>query len=520
MLWTGLLLLLRNPQQSFLAHDEGYYAQQARWILENQDWLTVGWWGDIFYDRTLALQILIATSYRLFGFSETAARLPSMLACLGAVLLTWRLGERFSHKWVGWWGSAILAVIPVWMQASQMASQDILLVCIELLGIWALITAESHRGAGRVIWGVVAGITVGLGFFVKSFMILLPVLALLPYLVLEHRRHRHLNNPGLYLGLILGALPMAIWLGLSMARYGSAPVEQLFGKLLALSKEDGVFDFPSTPFFYVWNIPANSFPWAFFAIAGGFLAFRDSVLTRKWLWLGYPLLLLAMLMAFDTRTWYYPLQLYPFMALLSALALNHLAQRYLSSQPWQRQLPIRLSAAVGVLGFILLLAGGLLLLAPLPDLPSSVRVYGWIGMGGLGWLIPLWVVQRDREQPWRKDQALLWRMGWLLGPWLAISAVFLTGLWGNYSPDIKTALATPPINTVLTQNRVHFVRPTADPVPVLLTVYTPQLGEKLTGVQALAAGQYAWVPVSADFPIPPTHQWVGQVRDWQLVKAP
>lgn len=520
MLWVGLLLLLRSPQQSFLAHDEGYYAQQARWILENHDWLTVGWWGDVVYDRTLALQGLIALSYQIFGVNETAARLPSMLACLGAVLLTWRLGEQFSHKWVGWWGAAVLAVIPVWMQASQMASQDIVLVFTELLGLWALLAAESHRGWGRFGWGLLAGATVGLGFFVKSFMILLPVIALLPYLVLEHRRHRHLTNPGLYLGLLLGALPMALWLGLSMARYGPLPVEQLFGKLLALSKEDGVFDFPSTPFFYVWNIPANSFPWTFFAIAGGFLAYRDATLTRKWLWLGYPLLLLAMLMAFDTRTWYYPLQLHPFMALLSALSLNHLAQRYLSSQPWQRRLPIRLSRAVGILGIILLIAGASLLLAPLPGLPSSIRPYGWIGAGGLGWLLPLWLVQRDRDQPWRPSQAVLWRMGWLLGPWLAIAAVFLTGLWGNYTPDVKTALETPPISAVLAQNKVNFVRPTAEPVPVLLTVYTPQLGENLTEVNALTSGQYAWTKVDSAAPVSSNYERVGQVQDWQLVKAP
>ncbi|MBD0335531.1 MAG: glycosyltransferase family 39 protein, partial [Cyanobacteria bacterium Co-bin13] len=314
VLWAGVLLLLHSPQQSYLAHDEGYYAQQARWILANNDWLTVGWWDGVYFDRTLAVQWLIALSFKLFGFSERAARVPSMLACLGAVLLTWRIGLHFSRKQVGGWGGAILVVIPVWMQASYLAVQDIILVCIELVGIWALLEAEQRRFSGRFWLGLLAGITVGLGFLVKTFMIVLPVVALLPYLVLEQPRHRHLSNRGLYLGLLLGFVPVALWLSLSVNRYGLLPLEQLFGKLVILS--ENALQIYTTPLFYLWNIPANSFPWAFFAIAGFLLTWRTPGLSRKSLWLGYPLLLLILLTVFRTRTWYYPLQLHPFMALL------------------------------------------------------------------------------------------------------------------------------------------------------------------------------------------------------------
>lgn len=520
LLWTGGLLLLRSPQQSFMAHDEGYYAQQARWILENQDWLTVGWWGDVVYDRTLGLQWLIASSFQVFGQGEGAARLPSMLAGLGAVFLTWRLGLRFSKQRVGWWGAAILAVMPVWMQASRLAIQDIVLVCLELLGIWALLEAEYARGKGQIAWGMLAGATVGLGFMIKSFMVFLPVVALLPYLILEHRRHRHLRNPGLYLGLVLGAIPVTLWLGLSMARYGWLPVEQLFGKLLALSRQDNAFDIPTTPWFYLWNIPANSFPWAFLAGAGGVLCWRTANQSRKWLWLGYPLGLLGLLTLFDTRTWYYPLQLYPFMAMLGAIALTTLAEAYCSPSSRRRRLPIALTWVVGLLGVGLLLVGIGLLAMPLGDLPAAMRAYGWVGVGGgLGWLVPFGVMQRDQAQPWHRESAFLWRMGWLLGPWLAIAAAFLTGLWGNYNPDLKTALQSPPIAPVLQQNAVHFVRPDANPTSVLLTLYTPTLGDRFPDWQAIPPGQYAWMPVPNPA-IVGKYAIIAQVRDWQLIKVP
>jgi 4-amino-4-deoxy-L-arabinose transferase-like glycosyltransferase len=516
VLWVGVLLLLHSLQQSYLAHDEGYYAQQARWILLNNDWLTVQWWGQLIYDRTLTIQWLVALSFSLFGFSERAARLPSMLACVGAVLLTWRIGLHLSPKQVGGWGAAILVVTPIWMQASDLAVQDIVLVFLELAGIWALLAAEQRRASGRFWLGLLAGTTVGLGFLVKTFMIVLPVVALLPYLVLEQPRHRHLSNRGLYLGLPLGFVPFGVWMGLSVNRYGSLPLEHLFGKIVALS--ENYFEIYTTPLFYLWNIPANSFPWAFFAIAGFVLVWRAPGLNRKLLWLGYPLILFVLLTLFRTRTWYYPLQLYPFTALLSAYALNHLTQRYLSDRPYQRRPALLLSWLVGGVAILMLVAGILVLLAPLPEL-VPFRAYGWIGLGaGLGWLVPFGVMLRDRTQPWISSRGELWRLGWLLGPWLAIAALFATGLWGNYAPDVKTALEAPPFQPVLAQQKVHFVRPDPRAGWVLLTAYTPNLGDRVDDLGPLVPGEYAWIEAGQAPTDGPPYQVLGQVRDWQLVQ--
>jgi 4-amino-4-deoxy-L-arabinose transferase-like glycosyltransferase len=512
--WAGLFLLLRSPQQSFLAHDEGYYAQQARWILENRDWLTVAWWGDVVFDRTIALQWLMAISYSLFGRSEAAARLPATLASLGAVLLTWRLGVRFWDNRIGWWGAAILAVTPIWAQASRLGMQDMLLVFLELLGLWALLKAEET--SPRWGWGLLAGATVGLGFFVKSVMIVLPVVALLPYLL--QRWRVHLTNPGLYGGLLLGFIPPGLWLGLSVHRYGWLPLQQLLGKVLALSQVSqgsGAF-YPTTPFFYVWNIPANGFPWLFFAIAGLILAWRSPHLIRRWLWLGYPLILLACLMAFDTRTWYYPLQLYPFVALFAALALTRLTEQYVAVSPRHRRLPIALTWLVSGLAVLLLVAGVLLLTAPLWGFDSTFQAYGWIGVGGgLGWLIPGWVMVQDRHPRWQR-RGWLWQLGWLMGPALAIAALLLTGLWGNYSADVKRALAQPTVAPILAEHSIHFVQPDAAETSVLLTNYTPQLGNRLNDLAQLPPGGYAWTAAAK---LPEGIEPVVTVREWQLVRG-
>jgi 4-amino-4-deoxy-L-arabinose transferase-like glycosyltransferase len=62
-----LPLLLTAAPRSFLAHDEGYYALQGRWIAQTGQWLGPPWWDQIVFDRSIGLPWLIAAAYRLLG---------------------------------------------------------------------------------------------------------------------------------------------------------------------------------------------------------------------------------------------------------------------------------------------------------------------------------------------------------------------------------------------------------------------------------------------------------------------
>jgi 4-amino-4-deoxy-L-arabinose transferase-like glycosyltransferase len=383
-LWVGILLLIRSAQQSVMAHDEGWYAQQARWIVESGDWVTQQWWGEPIHDRMMGIQWLIAAAYQLFGVSEGAARLPGVIACWASVLLTYDLGRRCLTAQIAWWGAAILAVTPIWMQAGRLAIQDVPLTGLELLGIWALILAEEQPQR-RYLWGFLAGCTVGLGFMLKSVMVIPVVVALMPYLIWEYPRHRHLTNPALYLGLLAGFIPAVTWLTLSVQRYGWMPIERTFGAVTNLAQSDyhGV-----GPFYYLWSIPANGFPWPLLAVVGVVIGWR-SPHRRKLLWLGYPLALLTLLAIFKTRTWYYPLQMLPFGALLASVTLVNLGKRY---QSRRQHVPVVLGATLllGCLGMILSDRGrcspGL---APMvsPAIRVAIRLSshsGWVGLASTG----------------------------------------------------------------------------------------------------------------------------------------
>jgi len=131
----ALPLLLSLAPRSLLAHDEGFYALQARWIIESGDWLTPQSWGTPLYDRTIGVQWLIAASSTVFGLGNFAVHLPGWLAAAAAAAFTWRL----SRSWVA---AAVLVLTPLWFSYAQMATQDMPLLALELLGLWGLQAPE------------------------------------------------------------------------------------------------------------------------------------------------------------------------------------------------------------------------------------------------------------------------------------------------------------------------------------------------------------------------------------------
>lgn len=528
--WSGLLLACSLIQTSLMAHDEGTYAAESRFMLASGQLLARQWWGVPTYSHGILLNWLIIASYKVFGVSDRVARLPDVLACMASVVLTYDIGKILfanqpwpyaaSARRLALLSALLLMLFSLWAQYGHLATQDMLLVSVELLGIWALLRAEQSQW--RWAFGFLAGATLGLGFLVKTFMIALPALALLPYLVLQHRRHRHLANPGLYAGLLTGIGAIALWLGLSVAEYGDLVWASMFGKIGELSEKS--FHADGGPFYYLWNIPVNILPWALFAVIGAGMVLRSlwkpgSKAVRppyphRWL-LMYPFILAALLTTFSTKTPYYTLQLHPFLAFFSALALHQIACQKVR---WPRLL---LSYSFSALGLMVTVLAAIALLLPLlanpvPDLLEDIRPYAPIALiVGLGWaLLPAFM---NRPQKWLAT--------WLIPVWLTLCGAGLVGLFGNYSPDLKAGLAAPPIAQIVKAQPIDFITgadwpPDAHKTFTLLSFYTPHLGQLNRPVENIRPGTYVWLSPNA---APETlagrqYKTVGQLRDWSLIR--
>ena len=195
MVWPLLLLLvvasclffLALGQLPLLEPDEGRNAEVAREMLVSGDWITPHFDSQTYLDKPAPFFWLVAASFRLWGISEWAARLPSAVMALALVLLTWFLARRMFGSTAGLRAGIILASCPLVIAFSRLVIFDMMLtflVTLALASFWWIDVADTRRPWLEVLLFAAMGlatITKGpVGF-------LLPVLTILAYLALCRR---------------------------------------------------------------------------------------------------------------------------------------------------------------------------------------------------------------------------------------------------------------------------------------------------------------------------------------------
>jgi 4-amino-4-deoxy-L-arabinose transferase-like glycosyltransferase len=533
LLLTLPLLLLHNQQESLMAHDEGIYAWRARWIVESGGWLNP---EIIHYGKTPGIYWLIASSFGLLGISESAARLPTIIFSLMSVLLLYEIVKIIVDRQTAWLAAAILSVEALWLQYSRLSVPDVPMVCLFLFGLFSLLKAEANdqkrsRNAvlARSLWLFLAGMGFGLGFLVRSYMIFIPILALTPYLFYKEQNTRSLRSPWLYLGLFAGLLPTLIWLFVPLFTGKASTFQDLFNFIVMLgSVERNNNNF----FYYFWNVPLRAFPWSLFAIFGGFICWRKFDRRCQLLLVIAPLLILLQLSIFSTRIPHYAMSIYPFVAILGAIALLWLTQgfdrdysSYIDANKILRFLTY-LGGSIGLLLVVFSVIANFILPLEPANKPYILVAFSL----GLGWLSLLFIwLYRDRKCAAFGDRfrhrptsfSRFWIGSWLLGAWWAFAMAGYLGLLGNYNPDFKSFIGKPEIATVMKVERINSVALSGDilldKTGTLIRYYTPLWGGNFKSLRELPKPCYAWVRSSDLVKVKLSFQSLGTIRDWQLI---
>jgi len=573
LVWMVPLLLIGIGNHSLMAHDEGLYAWRSRLMYDSGDWINP--WKSP-HHKTPGFYWLIAGFYSLFGISEFSVRLPNMILGILTVFIVYEIGKILLTKNVAWLAAAILSVEFLWLQYSRLGTPDVPMVCVVLLGILSLLKAELDF-KHRYIWGLIAGCSFAIGFLLRSFMIFPPLIALLPYLILEHRRHNHLRNPMLYLGFLLGLVPTIIWLLLSSLRFGDDSFTQLVNFVIQQGSSERE---NNNWIYYFWHIPLLAFPWSFHSLLGAGLLINDFLskynlqfkkthlysykiwqdgnknseqdvcpmtlsrhalltdtlrerTTKKNLLLliGFPLILFIQLSIFSTRLSHYSLSLYPFIALLAAVGLNWLGKI------WNQEIKkieitniplfssVRLSSthilktinySFATLGILILLASIVVFLISNRD--GEIRNYATIGLVlSLGWLtLPLIWIARCRFGK-SLITARYWIVAWLISAWLTLAVTGNFGFLSNYNPDFQAFLQQPEIAQILENHAINFVNVDGK-TGVLINFYTPKHGKRVNEIYQLPTPSYAWISEQQASTISQPHRIIGEVQSYQLIK--
>ena len=165
---------LRQPSPP----DEPRFVLAARAMVASGQWLLPHRGSELYAEKPPVFMWLQAASHQLFGGWTIAFLVPSLLAALLTLWLTWDLGRRLWNRRVGWWAMlALFSCLQFGLMAKR-AQIDMVLVATTTLSLWGLL---RHLLEGRnrpALW--LAGFAAGLGTVTKGVGFL-PLLVLLPF---------------------------------------------------------------------------------------------------------------------------------------------------------------------------------------------------------------------------------------------------------------------------------------------------------------------------------------------------
>lgn len=168
----GLVALTAGMGQAPLVDwDEATYAEVAHEAVDTNSYLHLTWNGDPYLKKPPLLFWMVIGSFRTFGESAWAARLPSVAAGLGALLLLYFSAAAV----VGRLGGMFAGMLPLGFyffiaRGGRECATDGPLVFFSTLAVFALTRARTNRG-----WRPVIGVAIGLAILSKGLAGMLPL---------------------------------------------------------------------------------------------------------------------------------------------------------------------------------------------------------------------------------------------------------------------------------------------------------------------------------------------------------
>ncbi|MFN8627907.1 MAG: glycosyltransferase family 39 protein [Candidatus Binatia bacterium] len=155
LIYVGLLAGYRLSEP-----DEARYAEIPREMLELGDWVTPHLNYVKYFEKPPLVYWLTATTFKVLGISEGAARLwPALFGLIG-IAIAWLLGRSMYDAWTGDTAAALLAASPFYFGLSQVLTLDMPLtglMTIALGAFWFAYHSPRYRRLGvLVLYGATA----------------------------------------------------------------------------------------------------------------------------------------------------------------------------------------------------------------------------------------------------------------------------------------------------------------------------------------------------------------------------
>ncbi|EKV03414.1 PMT family glycosyltransferase, 4-amino-4-deoxy-L-arabinose transferase [Leptolyngbya sp. PCC 7375] len=412
--------------------DEGTIAAVARGMAVSGDWIYPTLYGDAYLNKPPLVEWLMATGY-LGGVSEWTSRLlPALVSALAIPLLYWVGREVFQQRRPALLSAGVfLTLLPV-VRHGRLAMRDgVAVTLFLLLLLWGL------KARKRPAYALGVGVCLGLIALTKGILvILLGVIALVFFAIQffaiqtvglgrQSASHWLLRNPYLWLGLVLGSLPVLLWYGAQLLRYGNVYWQGHFVSQSFERVTSAIEDHQQPPWYYLMELLKYSFPWLMFWPGGVCLAWRQR--NRPWgqLVLVGTAIYLGAISLMGTKLPWYIMPLYPFVALAIGAYLHHAWEK---SPRW----------AIGLLALISVVAlGGGVYLGVADQQPTLIAIGIVLGMSA-GW---------TGLQLWRRRAR--WCLTLMIGLYLTLLLLVGSDFW---LWELNEAYAVKPVAAMVKQH--------------------------------------------------------------------
>ena len=276
---AGLCALVYGQQLGGLGlmdKTEGLFVEVPRQMLLSGDWVTPRWNGELFFDYPVWGYWMVGLSFRLFGVSEWAARLPVALAATATVFAVFAVlalvapAAEPPHRRLGraTLAAGVLALSPGWIGWGRSSVTDMFLasgITLALLGFVLAHAARPDRPWMRPLGFMALAVFCGIAVLAKGPVgLLLPGLVILAFWFLKGSLLQELRVTP-WSALVLLFLGVAApWYGLATQANGM----EFLGRFLGFSNLERftsvIYDHPGPPWFYLPWVLLLLLPWSLF----------------------------------------------------------------------------------------------------------------------------------------------------------------------------------------------------------------------------------------------------------------
>ena len=325
---TGLFLDLMDV-------DAAQYATMARQMMDTDTYLQIFNREESYLDKPPLVFWLAVLSYKTFGITPFAYRLPSFLSTLLGIYATYGLAKRFYTEKTAYLAALLLASCQAYFLFNHDVRTDTLLTNFVITALWQLALFLDNRKFLNLITGFVC---IGLAMLAKGMLgLMVPGLAFAVHFALRREWKQFLRWEWLLGTLVIALVLLPMCLGL-YAQHGMKGIRfffwtQSFGRITG----ENVWKNDADAFFFVHTFLWSFLPWSLLFVAGLFVHVRNLFTSRfrlsgnpEFLTLGGFVLPYLALSASQFQLPHYIYVLFPLAAILTA---DYTEKNVLSGKP-------------------------------------------------------------------------------------------------------------------------------------------------------------------------------------------